>query len=195
MEGLGRIRFVTENYERLQGLRRLPLALCVAAVGILVYLDMDLAYVAVAVVMIYPAVFAEWTVGRFYERRSGRVRSRVRPTDYVFWAVLIGLVFFDDSPGDGSGRSFVLALGGVVCGAYVLGAFWPREKWRRITAYWPAIAALVVATGLLSASGVVTPGPFIAVLGISVSVGLVLDHLLLVRTFKKVPGEGADAVD
>lgn len=194
MRDLGRIRFVTENYERLQGLRRLPLALCVVALGLLIRLDHAFLGVAIVVVAIYPAFFAEVIVGRLYERRFGRIRSRVRPTDYVFWAVLIGLVFFGDSPGDGPGRSFVLALGGIVCGAYVLAAFWPREKWRRTTAYWPAIAALVVSTGLLGASGVAALGTFVVVLGLSVCVGLVLDHLLLVRTFKELPKEETDAV-
>lgn len=189
MRDPGRIKFVTENYERLQGLRRLPLALCVTALGVLVLLDNASLGLAIAVVAIYPAFFAEGIVGRFYERRFGRVRSRVRPTDYVFWAVLIALVFSMDSIGNWSERSFVLALGGVVAGAYVLGAFWPREKRHRITAYWPVIAALAVATGLLSAFGFVVPGTFIAVLGLYACVGLVLDHLLLVRTFKEVPEE------
>ncbi len=121
MEDLGRIRFVTENYERLQGLRRLPLALCVTAVGLLVYLETGPLYAAVAVVMVYPAVFAEWTAGRLYERRFGRVRSRVRPTDYVFWAVLIGLAFSMNSTGRLE-QPATIALGGIVGGAYVLAA-------------------------------------------------------------------------
>ncbi|QIN83859.1 hypothetical protein GBA63_15350 [Rubrobacter tropicus] len=193
MEDLGRIRFVTENYERLQGLRRLPLALCVTAFGLLVQLDKDLLAMAMAVVVIYPAFFAESIVGRLYERRFGRVRSRVRPTDYVFWAALVALVFAMDSVQMWLDGSLVLAVGGIVGAAYVLGAFWPREKRHGSTAYWPIIAALAVATGLLSAFGAVAPGLFIIGLGLSVSVGLLLDHLLLVRTFKRAPKEEADA--
>lgn len=194
MEGLGRIRFVTENYERLQGLRRLPLALCVVVVGFLVYLGEGLIAGAVAVVMIYPTVFAEWTVGRLYERRFGRVRSGSYPTDYVSWAVLLALVFAMDSSQAWLGRPLVFGLVGFVGGAYVFAAFWPREKRHRSTAYWPAIAALVIVTGLLVSVDAVSPGSFIVFTGLSISIGLLLDHLLLVRTFGRVPREDADAV-
>ena len=180
---------MTENYGRLQGLRRMPLALCVTALGLAVYLDENSVYTVAALVFIFPAVFAEETVGRLYERRFGRVRSRRRPTGWVVWVVLIALTYSMEPVRGWLGDPAFFVMGGLLAAAYVMVAFWPPGKRHPSTVYWPAIAAVVVITGGLLAADAVAPGPFIVVVGLSISAGLLLDHLLLVRTMKAAPEE------
>ena len=217
MENVQRVRYVSENYEGPQGLRRVPYHLAILVVVLLgAWLGMDgessdlrlaqnglFFVVTFAVFLLVPGFYSR--IGRFYERRYGRVRSRQRAGLPVGWVlffaggIIVALaVWREVFSGFGGGPALYgigLSVGVVVVTAVWFSRWWDGGR-SRYAAHWLVLAVLVAPATLASVAGFGTASPawpFLAIYLGGDTVGGVLDHLLLVRTLKAVPEEGPDA--
>lgn len=209
VQDLERVRYVTANYERLQGLKVAPLGLMLLALAPLTLLRFDAlgiaperqeAFLAVllffgGMVGIMVATGVGLVVGHRYERLYGKARRRpLRRRTIVL--VVVGIVAFE------IGYLAYVTLQPPVYPLYLLLGlagivfWWPERRFR---AHYLLVAAAFVVAGLLSALGVL-PGSYVAQFGLLLALAgfscllvSVLDHRLLVKTMKPLP-EDADAI-
>ena len=200
---LERVRYVTGNFERLQGLRYVPFALALMLWGVATWLWFEepsgffevqpLANVVFFLVVFMPCLLVK-PIERYYERRFGRVRQRRRrPSGWwgtllLAAALVVATVVGLPALRDDLGQPVLGAICGLFAAAFVLYNWWPVRS--RFTIYWPTLAILVVGVCSLPVASVFVGEMFsllMAPLGLIFLVGFVLDHLLLVRTLKAVP--------
>ncbi len=206
VQDLKRIRYVTENYERLQGLRAVAMGIVLVLFGGGLSVSFLMGFVGSrtfqtflwGVCVLATLLLPIWAES-YYGRRFGRVRSRwtgLSRYDVMgmllvlafAWGLLAAIEFY----GEGMERFMSSVAPGAYFGGLIVYAWWPKRS--SLTAYWPILAVLVVGAGpLLSLAGQISGWqlilPMIAVLGIASIVGGFLDHLLLTRTMKSLPEE------
>jgi len=207
VEDAERVRFVTRNFEQLQGLRYVPYALILVLLGVSSYLWIEPASGIfefrpvgdlLPAGLIVLALVSHHYASVYYERRFGLVRrrfwhtnSRLANLSWIVIAVVFVLSFF----GRWFGPVGSSLLAGAAIVAFILGDLWIERH--RLTAYWSVLAVAVVGVCLLPAFGIFEGDAFalIAVpLGFILFLGLLLNHLLLARTLKPAPKEDGDAV-
>ena len=214
VQNLKRVRYVTGNYERLQGLRAVAVGVVLVLFGVMLSVGLlngfpelrvfqilfQVTGVILAILMI---VLPVW-VGSYYERRFGRVRSRWKGLSryevigmLLVLAFVYGLLAANQFYGEGMEQFLSGVAPGVYFGGLLVYEWWPKRS--RFTAYWPVLAAVVAGSGpLLSLAGQISGWqlllPMIAILGVASIIGGLLDHLLLVSTMKSLPAESLDAV-
>ena len=197
---LERVRYVTENYEQLQGLRNIPLGLILLALGAFMLSSARLPpfspvasdvffYGSFALLIV--AISLYFVIGNYYERRFGWVHTFSMNRKQVVAAI--------------TGITVLLVIGSVnlvfqppihmiwlVWGISLTAVYW-RE--RRFRIHYVAIGVLVSVlsfTPLLSISRTelsYDAGGLMLFFGILLVVGGFFDHLLLVRTMKTLPEE------
>lgn len=209
MRDLERVRYVTANYERLQGLKVVPSGVVLLLLSALTLLRFDLPGMAPeeegalfgvlfflgGIFGILVATVLGWIVGGWYERRYGKVR-RSPPGRRAVALLVVGTVaFWAAYTLDATLRPPVY-LPCLVIGATGTVFWWPERRFR---AHYLLAATAFVVVGLLPLFGVLPrgfasePDLLLALAGLSaVAVG-VLDHLLLTKTMKALPEEEADA--
>ena len=207
MEDVERVRYVTRNFEQLQGLRYAPYGLAMVLFGFMSFLwfapssgffDVRLVDDLVFAGLLVVAMVLHHQVSVYYGRRFGHVRRRswgekTRLT-FVFW-IVIAAVFVLSFFRDWFGQIGLSLLAGAAVAAFVLGDLWVERH--RLTAYWAFLAVLAVGVCFLPVFGVFEGRafPLVAVsLGGILLLGSLLDHLLLVRTLKPMPREDTDVV-
>jgi membrane associated rhomboid family serine protease len=207
---LERVRYVTENYERLQGLKVVPGGVVLLLFAGLTFLRFDLPgmtareegalfgvlFLLGGISGILVATVVGWVIGQRYERRYGKVRRSPPGRRTVFLLALGTVAFWMAYILDTALRPPVY-LPWLVIGAAGLVFWWPERRFR---AHYLVAAAAFVVVGLLPLVGVLPrgfasePGLLLALGGVcAVAVG-VLDHLLLVGTMRRLPEEDGRAV-
>lgn len=204
MQDLERVRYVTGNYERLQGLKYVPLTVWLATMGIVGaflveppsgFFDLALAYNLCFLVGSIVAIALCFRAAGYYDRRFGRVEERRRHGGSGRGIVLfagVAVAGVSVSPLTNQlGEPVTGFFAGCLLAAFILHLWWERRH--RLALHWPVLAALAVIVGSVPAVGTL-PGHGISLLcvpmGSLLAAGLLFDHLLLVRTFKSVPDEG-----
>lgn len=204
---LERVRFVTENYEQLQGLRWAPIGLyfCLYFWFSLTIWSSDrpltfwwgLVSLVFAVSLIAGMFWAQGAIPRYYQRRFGQVR-RGRWIDTVTLpsillmclfcaALLVNRIFHP--PVDLALLSF---------GVCMFVDSWPDRRFRIHPLIMMPVfiaASFLPLLGVWSTSSGQEPSSievFLLFMGLYFVVSGVLDHLLLVRTMKQLPEEDVE---
>ncbi|MGF1473544.1 MAG: hypothetical protein ACFB50_17625 [Rubrobacteraceae bacterium] len=202
---LERVRYVTENYERLQGLRNVPLGLIAFVTGASMLLPSSSTYFGYVVgevffyaliLMLIATVLLYFVAGNYYERRFGWVQTfSMKRKQVVAVATAIGVLL-----GVGSVNLVFqppIHMIWVVWGLSAAAIYWPERRFRM---HYVAIGVLVVGASFLPLFGITSvslayeTGGLLAFLGVFYLVGGILDHLLLVRTMKHLPEDDGRAV-
>ena len=214
MRSLERIRYVTGNYERLQGLRAAVMGVMLVllggglSIGLLAGFPGSQVFQALfrvtGVILVILMILLPVWVGAYYERRFGQARSRWKGLSryevmgmLLVLAFVYGLLAANQFYGEGAEQFLSSVAPGVYFGGLLVYEWWPKRS--RLTAYWPVLAAVVAGSSpLLSLVGQISGWqlllPMIAILGVASIIGGLLDHLLLVRTMKSLPEDDAGAV-
>lgn len=207
---LERVRYVTANYERLQGLRVVPLGIVFLVLSALTLLRLDVPGIAFeeervflnvllffgGVLGLLAALSFGYVIGGRYEQLYGKTRRPpLRGRTVVLF--LLAYVSFEVA------HIADIALRTPVYLPYLLlgvvgTVFWWRERRFRVHYLICAVSFLIV--GLLPSLGVLPrgyfeqPGLLFSMLGLfSIVIGLA-DHRLLTKTMKSLPEENVDAV-
>ena len=211
MRDLERIRYVTENYERLQGLRAVTTGVVLVLFGIVLSAGLPMRFTGFwtlqallwGAVVLAMLLLPVW-VRSYYERRFGQARSRWRGLSryevmgmLLVLAFVYGLLAANQFYGEGAEQFLSSVAPGVYFGGLLVYEWWPKRSW--LTAYWPVLAAVVAGSSPLLSLAAQISGwqlllPMIAILGIASIIGGLLDHLLLVRTMKSLPEDDVGAV-
>lgn len=202
---LERIRYVTQNYERLQGLKVLPVGVFMLMISALTLFRLDLPGMTpeeegtlFGVLLFFGGLFGllvavliGWVIGGRYERRYGKAR-RLRLSRRALVLIFVGTVAFYVADTVDAALPIPFYPSYLILGAAGVVFWWPERRFR---SHYLAAAAVFVIVGLLPLLGVLpenyaeVPGLIFLLLGLStIAVGL-LDHLLLVRTMKQLPEE------
>jgi MFS family permease len=210
---LERVRYVAANYERLQGLRKLPIGvLLVSLVAALVLarawtpedavVPAVYVYVVLGLIVMFfvGAFFLYYSISAYYERKYGSVEHfrRVPLRRKLLSGALVLAVILS--------TSFGLLLLGVAA----LIVYWSERHFR---SHYVIMAALMIGYGTfhmlaLIAGLTIIPGLWtvawklyelgrlitLTTVGLYLIVGGILDHRLLVRTMKRLPEEDGRAV-
>jgi hypothetical protein len=195
-----RLRFVTANYENLQGLRAAPLALWITAVGIVQVGSLGPRWLQLLVVAsILPASLLYLLIGAYYHRMFGRVRQQ-RSKAHLAYLALFGLCF--------AGLAIdiwlhppVFALGFAVM--LIFAAYWWEHREFRLhyllVGLISGLISLVPLVALLANGQVIATlnPPFVSIFNITFGVMwlllCVVDHLILLRSFAPATLESQDA--
>ncbi|MGB3635452.1 MAG: hypothetical protein WA982_15525 [Rubrobacteraceae bacterium] len=210
---LERVRYVTENYEDLQGMKRVPIGLMVLiAYVFMVSAEFEITTKLVADIVLTLALLVagallvgHFWIRRYYENRYGRVR--VVPRIFRRRRVYSGLAVLAMMFATFYLAGWVYEMQNVEPYPFFLILFGMMEVFDR----WPELrfrphhfflGASMTLAGLLLLILVVQGNPYTeslflhALVGffvLQLTVGGILDHLLLVRTMKRLPEE-ANAV-
>ena len=203
IHNLERVRYVTENYEQLQGLKMVPVGILMLTISALTLLRVDLpgmSYKKETILFgvlliiggmlgIAVASLAAWVIGGRYERMYGKARQLPSSRRMVVLVVLGWIAFWIAPMTDVVLQTPVYPIYLVIGIAGII--FWWPEKRFRVHYLVAAVTFLIV--GFLPLTGML-PGNYTEALwllflhfGVSVVVIGLLDHLLLVRTLKAVP--------
>jgi hypothetical protein len=190
MEDVGRVRYVVENYYPLQGLIRVPYGTAMLMLGM-----MRLKWLpkpewigdnadAFNLGLVIAAVL--YALGQFYYRHTfGNVQplpgiqKRFLLGALVVFAALAGAIIID------SNMHLPVLVFGLVLAGLLLVYSWPRRKYAM---HYLLMAPIAAAVSLLPLFGAVSQDQYsgigLTVWGLTILVGGILDHLLLVRTLK-----------
>ncbi len=206
---LERVRFVTKNYEQLQGLKMLPFSPMYLALAVSLW-SQSLWVSFLAVLLMLSTLWVQPVISRYYARKFGRVEPRPRMSQRALTIsltailmVFVVLVALDNTEYvDASGYldaflQFVFIqqlpvnvplLAGVALYLIVFGLYRRELRFRM---HYLVLWVLAVGASFLPLLGVLTD-PMVLFFGFSgliMTVGGVFDHLLLVRTMKPLPEE------
>jgi hypothetical protein len=185
---LKQIRYVTQNYSSLQGLKLLPLGLWLLFISLF---TSELRWVISTLLL---AIVLTWLVGIYYNRQFGQVRSLSSPS----WKfVLVGLLALALLAASAAIDHYVVLpvslLGLTIAMGLIVSWLQPAYRPRL---HYPVMALLIAGTSVLPLLGIAPGNPTlypIAVLYMSMMlfllIGGLFDHLLLVRAFKALPEE------
>jgi MFS family permease len=183
---LEQIRYVTQNYSNLQGLRLIPLGLWLLIVGLVT--------IEFAIPLLLAAWVLTWLIGVYYNRSFGKVRSLTSPSWKSYLVGLLALAaLIAAAVADRYLKLPVNLLGLTMATGLFLTWLQPAYRPRL---HYLVVAVLVAAVSLLQLFGIpAANSTFYPVLAGSVGILLVIligglfDHLLLVRAFKALPEE------
>lgn len=201
---LERVRYVTENYERLQGLKMMPVGVLMLALAVFALLRIDWPGMTseeegalFGVLLIFGGIFgclaaslASWVISGRYEQRYGKARR----SPISRWAgvlIVLGAVSFYVAHTIDIVLMTPMYLPYLVVGVAGIVFWWPERRFR---IHYLFVAVTFLLVGFLPLAGVL-PGNYFGEalgllflhLGISVIVIGLLDHLLLIHTLKTVP--------
>lgn len=206
---LERVRFVTENYKNLQGLKMLPTGLMLLVLAAFYWLH-SLWFAFLGVALMLGALWVQPVIGRYYERKFGHVEPRPpmiqRTTAMVLITIFVVFVVLAmlNNTGyvDVSGyintyivfpakqqlpvNILLLATAVMYLISCILG--WQKLRFRL---HYLVLSVLGVGASFLPLFGVLTEPieVFFGFCGLIITVGGVFDHLLLVRTMRPLPEE------
>ena len=208
---LERVRYVTENYEDLQGLKWAPAGLLVLIVYVsVIFTSFEITTKFVADIVVTLAVLVGvallvsfFGIRRYYENRYGRVRvvprifRRRRAYGGLVVLVVMLVTFYL--------AAFVYEIRSIEPYPFFLilfGAVEMLERWPeiRFRAHHFFTGVLMTVAGLVLLIFTLQGNPYSEILFVHVLVGLfvlqltvggALDHLLLVRTMKHLPGDSS----
>ncbi|CAN5911525.1 hypothetical protein BH23ACT11_BH23ACT11_17120 [soil metagenome] len=211
---LERVRYVTENYENLQGLTRVPIGLALLMVwAFFLTTGFEISSQPVANIFITVGLLTGgllillfFRIRKYYTRRYGQVRviprvfrRRRAAGGAVALTILVAGYFLTlwMGPLEQLEPLLLVLLG--------LGVMEMIDRWpeRRLRPHYLVVGALVALSGLamlfLVLSGMQYPDLLVlhlmtAFIGLILVIGGILDHLLLVRTMKSLPGDNGRAV-
>ena len=216
MYDLDRVRYVTRNYEKLQGLKAVPFGLLILLVfwGVFPLADLllrgsglskekissiaDLVSAGLMIVILLLTSVFYLGARDYYRKRYGTVSSlavlpSVRRKILGVAVFLLVVDAFGVPIPDGLPQVSVIPL---VFGAALLAAYWPERRFR---AQYLILAVLFMGLAFIPLLVIDTIPANKAwaldsvlawnVLGLYCVIGGVFDHLLLIRTFKSTPGE------
>ncbi len=195
---LERVRYVTENYEQLQGLRNVPIGLMVLLSGVLLTSSIPSfgpvigeAFFYLLFIVLIATVLLYFVIGNYYEHRFGWVQTfslnrkqAIAVAILMVVLVVVGSINLAFQP--------PIHMIWLVWGLSVMAVHW-RE--RRFRMHYVVIGALVVGVSFLPLLGITSvslpyeAGGLLVFLGIFYVMGGTFDHLLLVRTMKHLPEE------
>ncbi|HUP28460.1 MAG TPA: hypothetical protein VM409_08500, partial [Chloroflexia bacterium] len=198
-QDLERVRYVTTNYNYLQGLKMVPIGLVFLALAAFQggWLPApNVGSAALNITGIGLAFVLAWAANLYYSRTFGRVLPAPIIPRNPNWAAIIGVWT--------AGLALLLGtilldalfhlpviLFGLVMSALIVAYYWPR---RSFAAHYLAIAGIIAAISVFPAFGVNRDNPaFSSYIFSSLSLGLIFvvgglfDHILLANTLKPVP--------
>ena len=198
MQDLKRVRFVTENYHNLQGLKMVPLGLWFVAAGagdagwwpwffktgrpVSHLLGLGLAW------------FLSWLIGRYYKYNYGQVQPSPQTQRKGRLVTIVGLPALLIALAVDWSMKLPVSLVALLITAYFLTAYLCSSG--RFRKHYVVIALLFAGLGLMPlllrvplSDRIWGPGGvmFTLLLGLGLIAGGILDHLLLVRTLKPLP--------
>ena len=198
-QDLERVRYVTTNFNYLQGLAMMP----VGAI-FLIFAAMEAGWLPMPtwgsevlnLVGLGVALALAWIAHQYYNRTFGRVVSESCVPRNPNWAAIIGVwtLIFGLLVGALLLDSWLkppVILFGLTMAALTFAYYWPR---RSFAAHYLAIAGVIALISLFPIVGASAENPafrpsilsFI-ILGLIFIVGGLFDHILLARTLKPVP--------
>jgi len=198
---LGRVRYVTERFGGMQGLRLVPfglylLVLAAGTAGLVPRVRPGALDVSLGLLLM--AVAGSWLIGRYYDSRFGRVApmasgrgSAGAGTGALIGAFTLFLSGFVDARLDPPVSVSWLFLGGVT-----LAYWWGPLRRRRV--HYAAFGGVFVLLGLSPLVTGTLSGPpldyvtYTVIMGLGAIVCGILDHVMLVRTLRPLPPD-ADA--
>ncbi|MCU0512974.1 MAG: hypothetical protein MUE40_10430 [Anaerolineae bacterium] len=187
MHSLSRVELLTRNFNAMQGLRFVPLALWLTVSGISDVLPGDKGLFGVVWLLMLPVCFGLYAVAAaYYRRQYGEVVDAPVPSQVALDALLAGLVIV---------LGLVeIALRPPVSPMFLTLAGYTAYRWwltGRVFAHYPALAVLALVTALLPLLLPAVPRDELLTLAVGVFwlANSVLDHLALTRALR-VPGEG-----
>lgn len=196
MEDLNRMRVIAAHYRSLQGLRMLPWFLWLLVIGAvnpamgIPQGRLDYQCLLVVPGLAVPFVLSK-LIGDYYDRQFGRVEglpSRTRPVDALagFLFIVIAYIGFVID----TAEWLPISVGGLVWAAAFVFGWW---KAGRFPPHMLVLAIVLVVLSLLPLAGIPADGHWTdllggfvhsIVLGTVLSVGSVLNHIILVRNLK-----------
>ena len=187
MDNPTRVRYITRNFDALQGLKMVPFGLYFLAMGagwLGKQGDLSLSLPAfVLTLLVY------WLTGRYYTRNFGRVNSeRSNLVNNFFLPLAVILILWVAAAVDYSMRLPVSAFG-LTLAIILLIWWWLQEQRTRI--HYAVMAGLIALISLAPLGGVgegwliiQPPGTlFHLLIGAIFVIGGILDHLILVNGF------------
>ncbi len=197
MYGLKQLLFVTRNFHYLQGLRTVPIGLFLVAQSAGWFGPQGNCTWSLPA---FVAVFGlYWLIGKYYDRAFGRVvrareeRQREGMFSLVILAAFFGSIWLDAALNwPVSVVGMMLAAG--FLGTYVISA---RSGGHDFRLHYVALAALMAGVSVLPALRLApryqlfgpTSAPLLIALGLIITVGGLLDHVLLSRSLRPLPEE------
>lgn len=202
---LERIRYVTENYEQLQGLRSVPIGLLAFASGMLVISSVRLlsfgplindVFYYLTFLAVIGACLLYFVIADYYERRFGWVqRFSIKRKQIVAVVILIAVLLMVGSV-NLIFQPPILTIW-LVWGVALVAIYWRERCFRPhyiVIGILASIFSFLPLLGILRTGFNYEVGGLILFLGIFYVVGGIFDHLLLVRTMKSLPGDDGRAV-
>lgn len=195
MQDLERVRYVTENYRGLQGLRTIPFGFLFVILGAVMavkptwFVDTPLLLVLLLVGVLLSRLIEPLIQG-YYERRFGRVEPDPEQTRREWrWSIIWFVAFMVGNILNLS-LSLSILIWAMPLLVYTLMRYWPKRRYAM-----HQIAGVLVVGGLmlLVFLNIIGWAAFFVACGL-IEIGTsIIDHMLLVRTFKPVPGESNGA--
>ena len=193
---LGRVRYVTERFGSLQGLRVVPLGLyfLIMSAGdaeLIPYVRQGALDVSFGIIVL--CFGASWLIGRYYDRRFGRVAAATK-SEFTVGALMGVIAYFLSGFVDARLHPPV-SLSALFIGAVTL-YYWNGPLGRRRTHY-AVLGAVFVLLGLsplVTATLERAPLDYITysvVMGVGIIACGVLDHVMLAGTLRPLPPEDA----
>ncbi|HNT75953.1 MAG TPA: hypothetical protein PKH77_13140 [Anaerolineae bacterium] len=196
MNELKRVRMMTAHYRSLQGLRMLPWFLWMLAFSAVnPLMGLPQGRLDYQLLFIVPGLVVPWTlsrlIGTYYDRVFGRVEglpSRNRLVDVligVAFVILAYIGFFVDSQ-----ERWPVSVFGLVLALAFLVQWWLSGRFLThcvVTATLLAILSLLPLVGIPADGQELGGFMFPIILGIILSIGSVLGHIVLVRNLKSLP--------
>ena len=178
-----RLRFLTENYTQLQGLRLIPIGLMFVGLGLFWNPGVSKLTLSVIVAVALAGVVL---IGRYYSRRFGRVRRRW--SSHLRDGVVVGLFLAAFFGGVWLDRHLVvpvsvssLAVAGLFY--YIHGCSGGHRRHYAVLAWCFVVLGLVPLSGLIESSRIFAGGSLgFWIMGAAYLLIGTLDHLLLVRS-------------
>lgn len=187
MDNPTRVRYITRNFDALQGLKMVPFGLFFLAMGagwLGEQGDLSLSLPAFVLTLL-----ASWLIGRYYARNLGRVNSeRSNLANNFLLPLAVVLILWIAAAVDYWMR-LPVSIFGLTLAIVLLGWWWLQEQRMRI--HYAIMAGLIALISLAPLGGIgegwsiiQPPGTlFNLLVGVIFMVGGILDHLILVSGF------------
>lgn len=185
MENLTRIRYITRNFDALQGLKMIPFGLYFLATGagwLGEQGDLSLSLPAFAL-----TILAYWLISRYYARNFGRVNSESSSLVHNFFLPLAVILILWVAAAVDYWMRLPISIFGLTLAAILFGWWWLQEQ--RTRKHYAVMAGLIALISLAPLSGIgegwsiiQPPGTlFDLLLGVIFVIGGILDHVILIN--------------